>query len=342
MLPMDSSTQWISERDVASVLNLADAVQALARGFSEEGAGRAVALEKTMVGFDGHSTLHALGAAFGDERLVGAKTWAHTPGGADPVLLLFDADTGALRAVIEAFALGQLRTAGTAALATDRLASADASQMAIVGTGKQAMGQVAAVASVRCLAGVRAFSRDPERRREFARRVTDELGLPCATSSSVTEAVDGADVVTLVTRATEPVLQEEMLPLGVHINAVGAIDLQRREFEPKILARCASVVTDSQAQARHLSSELREFYGAGPDPWDGVRSLGDVVRGESTGRDSEDITLFKGMGSGIEDLSLGAELLSRVGAKSLNIPRGGRASIDLVGPPSMKKGGQEP
>jgi ornithine cyclodeaminase len=335
---MASATQWVSEEDVVSALSLGDAVEALTGGFAAEGAGRAAALEKTMLSFDGHSTLHALGAAFSDEQLVGTKTWAHTAGGADPALLLFDTRTGALRAVIEAFALGQLRTAGTAALATNLLAKTDASRMAVIGTGKQSMAQVAAVAHVRSIEEVRAYSRDPTRCAAFARRVAEELRIPCRTSASTEEAVDGAHIVTLVTRATEPVLSVQMLAPGVHINAVGAIDLARREFEPAILAHCASVVTDSLPQVRKLSSEFREFYGTDPAAWEVVRSLGEVVLAEPASREPSHITLFKGMGSGVEDVALGAAILARLDSHdTVEIRRRGRAKVDLVGSSSMNQ-----
>src|SRR5579875_702222 len=123
---MPDATLWICEADVVSVLDLPAAIAA-------ESDGCAVPLDKTMASFAGHGTLHALGGAAGN--LAGVKAWAHTPGGADPVLLLFDASTGRIAAVTEAFALGQLRTAGTAGLATDRLARPDARCLGIIGTG---------------------------------------------------------------------------------------------------------------------------------------------------------------------------------------------------------------
>lgn len=323
-------TQWISERDVASVLDLAGAVEALRRGFGEEGTGSASALEKTMLGYGDHATLHALGAASVEAGLAGTKVWTHTPGGADPVLLLFDVRNGGVVAVIEAFALGQLRTAGTAALATDLLARSDASVAAVIGTGKQALPQVAAVALVRPVREVRAYSRDASRRTAFAKRVTEELGLVCHPAGSAREAVEGADVVTLVTRATEPVLTDEMVVPGVHVNAIGAIDLQRRELEPSILGRCSSVVTDNLSQTQNLSSELREFYGGGTGGgWGAVRTLAQVVAGAPAERDPAGITLFKGMGSGVEDLALGVAVLQRVTTPSATIQRTGRAEPRL-------------
>lgn len=321
---MPDSTLWISEADVTSVLDLPEAVAVLATRFAAEAQGRVVPLEKTMAAFAGHGTLHALGAAF--DEFAGTKTWAHTPGGADPVLLVFDASTGALTAVIEAFALGQLRTAGTAALATDRLSRPDASRLGIIGTGKQALAQVAAVAAVRPIRDVRAFSPTPGRREAFARRVHERLGLACSPVASAADAVAEADIVTLVTRATEPVLTAAMVRPGMHINAVGAIDLARREFEPRILGR-AVVVTDSLSQAYNLSSELREFFDPALYPWHGLRTLGDVVC-DGTGRSNpEQITLFKGMGSGTEDLALGVEVLARVrkAGRGIEVERRGRS-----------------
>jgi len=313
------TTYWISEHDVVSVLDLADAVGAIRSGFTQEGTGVGAELEKTMLGYGDHATLHALGAALTGVQLAGVKTWTHTPGGADPVLCMFDTVTGHLVACIEAFALGQLRTAGTAALATDLLAAPNASVLAVIGTGKQALPQVAAVAQVRGLTEVRAYSRSEERREAFATKVGDAIGVPCRATSSAREAADGADVVTLVTRATKPVLLGDMVAPGMHVNAIGAIDLERREFEPEILSHCAAVVTDSLAQAKRLSSELREHFGVASDdeddtsPWRHVQSLGAVVARRARARGPGDVTLFKGMGSGIEDVALGVAVLERLG-----------------------------
>ncbi len=332
-------TLWVSEASVTSVLDLAEAVDVLAEAFRAEGAGDVLPLDKTTMGFAGHATLHALGAA--SPRFAAVKAWAHTPGGADPALLLFDAASGSLVAVIEAFALGQMRTAGTAALATDRLARRSAASLAVIGTGKQALPQVAAVAAVRDLREVRAWSPSEERREAFARRVEERLGLECRAAAGPAEAVAGADVVTLVTRATEPVLTDGLVRPGVHINAVGAIDLERTEFEPGILGRASLVVTDSMSQARSLSSELRAFYDPSPPGWGAVRTLGEVVHGEIRRGDDSEITLFKGMGSGVEDLALGTAVLERVQAAggAPAITRTGRAQPRLAASTARKWGG---
>src|SRR4051812_20902605 len=139
---------------------------------------------------DGH-TLHAIGGVDGD--LVGTKTWAHTAGGANPLLVLWDSESGERRAVIEAFLLGQLRTAAMSGVATRLLADPATTVVAVIGTGKQAGPQVEALRAVLPVEHVRVFSPDAAHREAFADRVD---AIAC---DSVEDAVDGAGVVTTAT-----------------------------------------------------------------------------------------------------------------------------------------------
>src|SRR3984893_14570967 len=141
---------WITEAEVVRLMDMKGAIAALDRGLALEAAGKAENMVKTHAIWGGHHTLHAIGATFADEGFVGTKTWAHANGAA-PLLILFDSHNGSLRAIIEAFALGQLRTGAISGLATKYLAAEGASDMALIGTGKQAMTQLAAVAAVRPL-----------------------------------------------------------------------------------------------------------------------------------------------------------------------------------------------
>src|ERR1700680_1050786 len=137
----EQTARWISESDVVSLMDLPGAIQALERGLIAEAEGHATNMVKTHAEWDGGSTLHAIGAAFPHDGFVGTKTWAHTEGGATPLLIIFDSHNGSLKAVIEAFALGQMRTASASGVATKWLAVDDASEFTMIGTGKQALAQ---------------------------------------------------------------------------------------------------------------------------------------------------------------------------------------------------------
>ena len=306
------SPLWITEAEVVHMMDMNEAIKALEKGLLAEAAGEASNMVKTHVAWGNGSTLHAIGATFPRDGFVGTKTWAHTEGGATPLLILFDSETGALKAIIEAFALGQMRTASASGVATEHLAVEDAKEFAIIGTGKQAITQVAAVVAVRPIKNVRVFGRNEERREQFAARVRKEFELEVTAARSVAEAVEGAEVITLVTRATEPILNADMVVKGAHINAVGAIVPSRAEVSRDTIARCTQMIVDSLPQAQKLSRELRDFFGPPEDEsWKRVRSLAEIVASVQSRSPDDDLTLFKSLGMGISDLALGIELYQK-------------------------------
>ena len=301
---------WISEADVVSLVDLPLALSALEETLRLEPSGAAENMTKTVVTFNEHDTLHAIGAAVPGAGVVGTKTWTHTTGGTGPLVLLFDAKNGSVLAVIEAFALGQLRTAGISAVATGRLARADAREMTIVGSGKQALPQVAAVLAVRDIRRVRVFSPTPANRAALVAKLKATFPeVEALEAASADEAFAETDIITLATRATSPVLTAAAAPRGAHVNAVGAIVPERAEFEPQLLARCAVVSADSVPQTQTLSREFREYYGAAGGPaWDAVAPLSRLVASNAARPDGADVTLFKAMGMGISDLALGIKI----------------------------------
>ncbi|RQU32799.1 ornithine cyclodeaminase family protein [Burkholderia cenocepacia] len=298
---------WISEQQVVSMMNLSGAITALEAGLAQQAAGAARNMSKAHVTWD-HSNLHAIGAAYPQAGVIGTKTWAHTDGGACPLLILFDSENGQLRAIIEAFALGQMRTGGISGVATRWLAQPDAEVLALIGTGKQAMAQLAAVAVVRPLKLVRVFSTTPEKRRAFVERARGRWDMEIVESSSVEEAVADAPIVTTVTRATEPFLSVSALARGAHINAVGAITSERVELADDVFLRCTKAVVDDPGAAKRLSTEYTRAFGDG-NRWESVLPLCEVVANRIGRSRGDDLTVFKAMGMGISDLALGLRLL---------------------------------
>jgi alanine dehydrogenase len=179
---------------------------------------------------------------------------------------------------------------------------------AMIGTGKQAITQVAAVLAVRSVRRIRVFSRDQTRRDLFADRLRSEFHVEVVSSSSVREAVAGASIVTVATRASDPIVSSDMLLSGAHINSVGAIVPSRSEVAQDVLLRCTQIATDSVLQAQKLSREMIEFFGNDVQRWSAVKPLARIVADRVTRHPSDDLTLFKALGVGISDLSLGIEL----------------------------------
>ncbi|MEA2263063.1 MAG: hypothetical protein QOJ51_5888, partial [Acidobacteriaceae bacterium] len=289
------------------MMDIGGAIGALERGLRAEAQGNAQNMIKTHVEWDG-STLHAIGAVFPAMGFCGTKTWSHTRDGATPLLILFDSNNGSVKAIIESFALGQMRTAAASGVATRWLAATGADEFAMIGTGKQAITQVAAVLAVRPVRTVRVFSRDQTRRNQFIARLKAEFEVEVAASASVREAVEGASIITVATRAADPIVNADMVQPGAHINSVGAIVPSRAEIAQDVLARSTQIVTDSVPQAQKLSREMIEFFGKDSARWSAVQPLATLVANRFSRSASDDVTLFKALGVGISDLSLGIEL----------------------------------
>jgi len=309
---MPSAPLWITEADVTSLVSLPDAIEALERTLLLEAEGAAASMAKTHLMVAANDAMHAIGAAVAGAGLCGTKTWVNVGGKSQTVLVLFSLEDGALRAVVEATALGQTRTAAMTGVGTKRLAPADADELAVIGSGKQALPQVAACAAVRKLKHVRVFSRRPEAREAFAASVRNELGLRVTATATLEDAVRDAPIVTLVTNATQPFFTSAMAARGSHINAMGAIVPARVEFTQDIFPRCGVIAVDTVAGVRDLSAEFRQRFGDDDAAWQAVRPISRLIADGFRRPPDCDLTLFKAIGMGLSDLALGVEILARV------------------------------
>lgn len=305
--------RWIGEDDVVAMVSLPEVIGAIRDAYVRAEAGDIVAMPKTFASWTGGS-LHAIGATAVSTGLAVSKTWAHTRGGATPLLAAWDVDSGKLLAVIQAFALGQLRTSAITGTATSFMAAERCERLAVIGSGKQAEAQVAAVAAVREIRDVAVYSPTFEHRISFAQKITQHSGIAAHAANSVAEAVDQADVVVTVTRATEPFITTSMLADRVHINAVGAITPERAELEPTVVARARRVVADDVAAARQLSP--RELS---PATAPHVLSLGSALVAEEQ-IEGHGLTIFKALGTGISDLAVAEIVFERAIAAGAGRP----------------------
>jgi alanine dehydrogenase len=304
---MTSTIPTSSEDDVAAVATIPAVIDSLRHVLRHEAAGTARNIDKTLATWPEQSSAHALGAIDTDEQLVVFKTWVNTPHGAAALASAFAADDGRVLGTFEAGRFGTLRTSAISAVATDLLADPAADELAVVGSGRQALGQVEAVAAVRDLRRVRVWSPDPGRREAFGAQVR-RLGLAVDVAASLDAATADAPIVTAVTRAREPFLGLGHLAVGAHLNAVGALLPDNAELCPDVLPAADVVAVDSVENARRASRELRTHAAdGGNDP----TRLADVVAGTTTRPRHPRLTVFKSMGMGLSDLAVARLLVPR-------------------------------
>lgn len=316
MVVMDKPI-WLTEADVVSLISLPEAIDALERTLALEDSDQAASMPKTHLMVAANDAMHAIGASVAGEGICGFKTWINVQGKSETTMTLFSMADGACLAVIEATALGQMRTASVTGVGTKRLAPPGADDMGIIGTGKQSLPQIAAVHAVRPLKEVRVSSRNPETREAFAAKVTETLGIPTRPVGTVEDAVTDAPLVTLITNSTKAFLSADMLAAGSHLNAMGAIVPSRVEFTDDVFDRADVIAVDSLRSVRDLSTEFRNRYGEDDAAWAGVRTIASIIAADETRPDGADVTLFKAMGMGLSDLALAIEILKRARARNI-------------------------
>lgn len=295
--------KWLTESEVASLVDLNDAMTALRNGFIEEARGTATAIDKSLGAWPA-GAMQSLGSMMPRLHYAGFKTWVHTSRGATAIFSLFDMRDGRLLAVLEAATLGQIRTSAVSGLAVDVLAEADVDEMAIVGTGAQALTQIAAVAAVRPLSRLRVYSPTAENRHAFVEKARARFPFDVVECDSLDRAVAGAPIVTLITRTTEPFLNADMLSPAALLIAAGAILPAAAECRPDVLAATGLFVVDSLGNAQRNSRELREHFGTSTKSWLNVRTLGAILSDGTPPTDPAKLKFFKPMGSGLSDLSV--------------------------------------
>jgi len=304
-ITLNGELVWlIREHEVVQVLTMERALQAVEAAFRDWAHGRATNQPRQRI-HTPQGTLHLMGASWHSKGYLGYKAYLSFPGGTRFHMLLASAASGQPLALIEADALGQIRTGAATGVATRYLARENAARVAIIGTGHQASTQLQAVCAVRAVEQVYAFSRTRERLDAFCQQMSEQLGIPVQPVGCVEEAVQNAEVVITITNAREPFLTGAMLRPGMHINAAGANSLARRELDTYAVGRCDRIVVDDLAQARLEAAELILPIEMRRLSWEQVHSLAHIVGGLLPGRQSpEEITLFKSLGIALEDVAV--------------------------------------
>ena len=221
-------------------------------------------------------------------------------------VLLFDLATAQPIAMLAANGLGAIRTGAASGVATRHMAAADATTVAIIGSGSQARTQLTAVCAVRPISRVLIYSRTQENRERFAAQMAEELGITVEAVASAEDAVAQAQIVCAITNSREPVFDGTKLTPGTHVNAAGSNGWIRREVDDETIKRSDLVVVDSLSDAKNECGELIWAAERRIFRWETAVELRDVAGGRVAGRPSpRAITLFESQGLAIEDVAAG-------------------------------------
>ena len=302
----------LSEQDIRIVLSMRDLIGAMEDAlirFSRREVAQPlrsvvdVGLQKAFVGVMPAFIPEppALGAkmvtVFGSNSTAGLPTHLAT-------IVLLDSMTGELLSILDGRYITEARTAAVSAFSVRQLARPSASTVAIIGSGVQARSHLEAIAIVRPLTTVRVWSPTAAHREAFAREMQPRIAAPIAVAASARDAVDGADVIVLVTAAREPVIDRGWVRAGAHVCAVGGCRPTEREMDSALVAD-ARLFVDSRAGALAEAGDIVIPMGEGKfDASHIAGELGEVALGTVAGRTSDaEITIFKSLGMAVEDIA---------------------------------------
>jgi len=218
-------------------------------------------------------------------------------------ILLFSPETGALLAVLGGRYITDVRTAAVSAVSARLLARDDASRLAIIGSGVQAGSHLQALERVFELSEVRVWSPTADHQMAFIENMESSTTARLVGADSAEEAVLGADIVVLATSSRSPVVQSEWIKAGAHVISVGACRPDQREMDPSLVVR-SRLFVESRAAALAESGDVVMAIKEGLfTAAHIIGELGELLEGTIEGRRTpRDVTIFKSLGSAVEDV----------------------------------------
>jgi alanine dehydrogenase len=318
-------TLLLHHSDIAQLLSLEECISAVEKIFRLQGEGKVPASQ--ILGIHAsHGGLHVkAGLLPGSKSYVVAKANTNFPGNwrqfglptIQGIIIIFDAENGCPRAILDSADVTIKRTAAASAVAAKYLARPNSSVGTICGCGRQGRAHLRALHAVLPLEEIYAFDLDECAMQDLATELGDELDLQIKTVCDLRHAIQESDICVTCTPSREFFVCKEDVSSGTFIAAVGADNEHKQEIDPALMASC-KVVVDSLEQCSAIG-DLHHAISAGlMRPENVYAGLAEVVTGRIAGRTSEDeIIIFDSTGVAIEDAIAGVAVYEKACAAKI-------------------------
>jgi ornithine cyclodeaminase/alanine dehydrogenase len=319
----------LHEDEVRASVTMEDAIEAMEAAFREQAEGMVVQPQRLNLDA-GRGWLRIGPAVMQRSGWMGFKAMNLAPGqGRRYQVFLYRIEDGALVALMDGQSLTTLRTGATGGVAARRLARGGPLPMGLFGSGYEARSQAEAMRAVGLVGSLRIYSPTAANRERLARELARAWGIEATAVDHPRAAAEGCGLVALAVRSHEPVLRGEWLEPGTHVSSVGAGRPEHREVDPAVFQRSAVVVVDTRQGVFEEAGDAiaaRDAIAPGQ-----VHELADLVAGRAPGRTAPDqITLFKSVGTAIQDVALAACVYERARERGLG--------TELEGFPGLRSG----
>lgn len=304
--------QHITDDMIDEAVSPQDAQLVLLDAFRSFGQGKAAMQERIRTEAQGVK-LSTLGAVIPEQKVAGAKVYSTIQGQFTFVIVLFSTEDGRALASFDAGAITRLRTAACSLIAARHLARPEARQMALFGAGVQGRAHAIQMAAAFDLEEIRVC--DPYAPPGLAAELERQCGRPVRLCEAG-ETVSGADIVVTASRSTTPLFSGDELKLGSFVAAIGSSLPHTRELDDRALERASRIAVEWLPQTLREAGDLVLARPGLVSP-EKLVELGALVTGVTPGRQSEEeITVYKSVGVGLEDVALAGLAWQRIQARA--------------------------
>lgn len=317
---------WLSEEDVMASLSMEEAILAVEEAFREAGKGTAQMPPKSYLIYKKYNgDLRTMPAYLEGMDATGVKVvnvHPDNPGSGLPtvmaLLILNSPKTGAPTAVMGGTFLTNMRTGAAGAVAAKYLAKKSSKTVGLVGAGAQGRTQLLGLAEIFDVETVKVADVSLDRCRALEEESRTFLDATFEIATDIKEVCD-ADILVTTTPSRKPLVKDDWINEGTHINAIGADAKGKEELDPAILKR-AKVVVDDLVQASH-SGEVNVPLAEGVIALEDIyATIGEVVAGKVPGRkDDDEVTVFDSTGLAIQDMATASRVYRTAVEKGLGI-----------------------
>lgn len=305
----------INENEMRSIMSMKDAILAVKEAASNYSAGKTDIPLRTNLNvkeYNGNS-LYMYGYV-PESKALGVKLVSVYPdnpkngvSACPATVILENAGTGEVNAIMDGTYLTRLRTGALSGVATELLSRKDSKTFALIGTGGQAECQLEAVLTVRDIKEVRVYSRNIDKVNKFIDRVSVGKTQKFVACNSSDEAIENADIITAVTVSNDPVFDGKKVKKGCHINGVGSYTPEMSEIDEYIVCNSGKIIVDTMDGTINETGDFLKPMNKGLFKKEMITGeLGELVNGKCKGRENDDeLTFFETTGSAVFDLVTG-------------------------------------
>lgn len=305
-----NTIRYISDSEIKELIPMHKAIELMEKAFSDLDSGKAEVPPRLVAQEpDGKVTLLMKPAFIKEAPSFSVKLFTqavnnhlHNLPAMIGMVILFDSETGQIKSLLDAAYLTAVRTGAAGGVAAKILSNPDAETVAIYGCGVQGRTQLEAVCAVRNIKKVLVADKSKKNAEEF---ISDMKSICNAQYSFLDhgEMLREADIICTATNSQTPLFSPGNIKPGAHITAIGSYKPEMQEIDPRLISSCSLWVDDREMSLAESGDIIRPLE-MGIMNNDHIRgTIGQLVNKKIKGRTrGDEITIFKSVGTGIQDL----------------------------------------